>query len=290
MSKSLAAALGVLALALSLTICALWLGFDTLVPPPSFERVRQSWKPSEVSLLDRNGDEIHEQRADDKRRRLDWIALADISPALQRAVLASEDRRFEAHGGVDARAMAAAAVQRVVGHGSRGASTITMQLASFLDPTLRRRGGPRSLPQKVRQMRMAWTIESEWSKPRILEAYLNFVTFSGELQGVGAAASVLYGKAPHGLSDSEALVLAALLRAPNATSPTVIKRAERLAVGSGIQHEAIAAAASRLLAVSVTSLPRVALAPHAAARLIRLASVREGTTTRIASTLDGSLQ
>src|SRR5262245_50136018 len=290
MSKSLAAALGVLALALSLTICALWLGFDTLVPPPSFERVRAAWKPSEISLLDRNGDVIHEQRADDKRRRLDWIALGDTSPALQRAVLSSEDRRFYAHGGVDARAIAAATVQRIVGHGSRGASTITMQLASFLDPALRRRGGPRSLPQKVQQMRMAWAIESSWSKREILEAYLNFVTFSGELQGVGAAASVLYGKAPHGLSDPEALVLAALLRAPNAGPTTVIKRAERLAVGSGVSQEAIAAAASRLLAVSLSPGPRVALAPHAAARLIKPSSARETTTTRIASTLDGSLQ
>ena len=289
--RVLATLAGLVAVAVGVMTLALRLGLGTPIPsPPSFERVRAAWKPSEISLIDRNGEVIHEQRADDKRRRLDWVALADISPALQRAVLASEDRRFYAHGGVDARALAAAAVQRVVGHGPRGASTTTMQLASFLDPALRRRSGPRSLPQKVRQMRMAWAIESEWSKPLILEAYLNFVTFSGELQGVGAAASVLYGKAPHGLSDSEALVLAALLRAPNATPATVIKRAEWLAVGSGVQHEAIAAAASRLSAVSVTPGPRVALAPHAAARLIRLASVREGTTTRIASTLDGSLQ
>ena len=282
---------GLVGLVLGVMTLAFWLGLGApLPPPPPFERVRASWKPSEISLLDRNGEVIHEQRADDKRRRLDWIALADTSPALQRAVLASEDRRFHAHGGVDARAMAAAAVQRVVGHGSRGASTITMQLASFLDPTLRRRGGPRSIPQKVRQMRVAWAIESGWSKPQILEAYLNFVTFSGELQGVGAAASVLYGKAPHGLSDSEALVLAALLRAPNAAPTTVIKRAERLALGSGVPRDAIDAAASRLLAVSVTPGLRVALAPHAATRLIKRSSTGEGTTTRIASTLDGSLQ
>ena len=288
--RALIVTTGVVAVSLALAALALWLGLGTPVPmPPSFERVRGSWKPSEVSLLDRNGEVIHEQRADDKRRRLDWIALADISPALQAAVLASEDRRFRAHGGVDARAIAAAAAERLTGHGSRGASTVTMQLASFLDPALRRRGGPRSLPQKVRQIRVARAIESTWSKPQILEAYMNLVTFSGELEGIGAAARVLYGKAPHGLSDSEALVLAALLRAPNASQAAVIKRAERLGAGNDVPHDALATAASRLVVVPMSPGPRIALAPHATMRLIK-ASTGERSATRIASTLDGPLQ
>lgn len=148
------------ALALAVVVTALWLGLDAHVPaPPAFDSVRGAWKPSEVYLLGRSGEIIHEQRVDSRRRRLEWVGLSDISPALQAAVLASEDRRFHAHGGADGRALTAAAWERLSGHGRRGASTITMQLASLLDPGLHRRGGPRSLPQKVRQMRVAWAIE-----------------------------------------------------------------------------------------------------------------------------------
>src|SRR5215470_13204243 len=244
------------ALALGLLLTALWLGLDARVPaPPSFEVVRSQWKPSELFLLDRNGEVIHEQRVDPRRRRLEWVTFADISPALRSAVLTSEDRHFDTHGGVDPRAIAAAAWQRASGHGVRGASTITMQLASMLDPALRRPGGPRSLSQKVRQMRVAWAIESSWSKPQILEAYLNLVTFAGELQGVGAASHLLFDKAPHGLSAPESLVLAA----------------------------------ARLASISTRQGSPVALAPHAAARILRGRDA-SGHSVRVTSTLDGRLQ
>ena len=279
------------ALALAVVVTALWLGLDARVPaPPAFDSVRGAWKPSEVYLLGRSGEIIHEQRVDSRRRRLEWVGLSDISPALQAAVLASEDRRFHAHGGADGRALAAAAWERLSGHGRRGASTITMQLASLLDPGLRRRGGPRSLPQKVRQMRMAWAIEGSWSKPQILEAYLNLVTFSGELQGVDAASHVLFGKAPHGLTEAEALVLAALLRAPNAGPAVVIMRALKLAPAGTVQRETLEVAASRLASTPASSSQRMTLAPHAASRLLKALPVSSGPVVRLPSTLDGTLQ
>ncbi len=279
------------ALALTGMVAALWLGLDARVPgPPAFDSVRSAWKPSEVYLLDRGAAVIHEQRVDSRRRRLEWVGLSDISPALQAAVLASEDRRFHVHGGVDGRAFAAAAWERLSGHGIRGASTITMQVASLLDPGLRRRGGPRSLPQKVRQMRMAWAIEAAWSKPQILEAYLNLVTFSGELQGVDAASHVLFGKAPHGLTEAEALVLAALLRAPNAGPAVVIMRALKLAPAGTVPRETIEVAASRLASAPAGSGQRVTLAPHAASRLLKALPGGSGTVVRMPSTLDGALQ
>jgi penicillin-binding protein 1C len=279
------------ALALAVTVVALWLGLDARVPlPPTFNAVRVAWKPSEVYLLDRSGEIIHEQRVDSRQRRLEWVGLGDVSPALQAAVLASEDRRFHAHGGVDGSALAAAAWERLSGHGTRGASTITMQLASLLDPGLRRRGGPRSLPQKVRQMRVAWAIETGWSKPQILEAYLNLVTFSGELQGAGAASHLLFGKAPHGLTEPEALVLAALLRAPNAGQAMVVNRAGRLGAGGAVPREALEAAAARLASAPPSPGQRVMLAPHAASRVLKALPVGSDAVIRMPSTLDGALQ
>ena len=266
-------------------VALFWVAFGRPAPTvPSFEATRAAYRPSDARLFDRHGELIHEVRIDESARRLAWTGLEEISPALQAAVIASEDRRFYEHGGVDGRALAAAALRRMIGGPSRGASTISMQLGALVDPRLRRREGSRTPAQKWRQMRVAWAIERRWSKVEILEAYLNLVTFRGELQGVAAASSVLFGKAPHGLSEAEAAVLAALLRSPNAQHAAVTRRAARVleAQGKQVRHEEVEAAARTALDVPEGPGPRVALAPHAARRLVRVASAH--------STLDARLQ
>ena len=234
--------------------------------PPAFDDIRAAWRPSDIRVLDRHGAVVHEVRVDIRRRRLAWTAVNDVSPALIDAVLAAEDRRFGGHRGVDGRALAAAAWQRVR-HGSvRGASTITMQVAAMVDPALGRSRGARTAAEKWRQMRLAWGLEARWSKRQILETYLNLVTFRGELQGVAAGAAVLFDKSPHGLDDGEAAVLAALLRAPNAAPEHVARRAARLQTAP---TASVAAAATRAGMTAAGTGPRVSLARHAATRLVR---------------------
>ncbi|MBI4014101.1 MAG: penicillin-binding protein 1C [Candidatus Rokubacteria bacterium] len=288
--RRLPAALG---LALSVGAGLAWLALGGPPPRvPAFETVRGAFRPSDVALLDRHGEVVHEVRVDPTRRRLAWTPLAEVSPALQAAVLASEDRRFYRHGGVDARALAAAAARFLSGGPPRGASTISMQVAALVDRGGTRRDGPRTLGQKWRQIRLARALESRWSKSEILEAYLNLVSFRGELGGVAAASAILFDKAPHGLTGAEAAVLAALLRGPNATPEAVTRRAARLAAAAadGTTAAAIHAAAARALAAPAGTGPRVALAPHAAARLVP-AVRRPGTAAvPVRSTLDASLQ
>ena len=132
-------------------------------------------------------------------RRGPWLTLADISPALREAIVLSEDRRFWAHGGVDWRALAAGAWATAWNARTRGASTLTMQLAGLLDDDLARPAGGRSVGQKLTQMRRAQQLEDGWSKTQILEAYLNRVPLRGELVGVAAASQVLFGKHASGL-------------------------------------------------------------------------------------------
>jgi penicillin-binding protein 1C len=250
--------------------------------PPRFEDVRSAYCPSDIRVLDRHGAVLHELRVDPRGRRLGWTPLADISPALPAAVIASEDRRFYAHRGVDWRALAAALWQRLDTGSARGASTISMQVAALLDPALRRTDTPRTFTAKWRQMCAAWALEGAWTKAQILEAYLNLVTFRGELQGIGAAADVLYGKAPHGLTSAESVVLAALIRAPNTTRELLARRA-----GWGADA-AIVAAVERAVDAPRGAGPRIALAPHAARRLLpRIGPVPCGDTT---STLDADTQ
>ena len=254
---------------------------------PSLADVRAAYRPSDARLLDRHGEVIHELRVDATQRRLTWVPLSAVSAALQAAVIASEDRRFCLHGGVDWKALLAAAWQDIAHGDRRGASTISMQLASLLDPGLGRAGGRLTPLQKWRQMRAAWAIERRWSKAEILEAYLNLVTFRGELQGVGAAASVLYAKAPHGITVPEALVLAVLLRAPSAPSPIVVQRAVALGTRvGGADDDAVAAAGTRALQVRSGTGPRVQLAPHVAHQLLRPSD----PSHPVSCTLDAAVQ
>src|SRR5271167_668126 len=197
-------------------------------PSPTFAEVRARWHPSEAQLFDRNGDPVHELRIDRRGRRFGWTPLDEISPALTNAIVTSEDHRFWSHHGVDVIAIATSAARALAGGRGRGASTITMQLASLLDPSLGRSQTRRTILRKFRQIFAAVAIERRWSKQEILEAYLNLITYRGELQGIAAASRVMFGKAPHGIDSAEAVVLAALIRAPSARRDSVAIRANAL--------------------------------------------------------------
>ena len=130
-------------------------------------QAQAAYRSSEAQLLDRSGTPLQSLRVDMKVRRLPWVPLADISPAVQQAVLLAEDQRFMRHGGVDVSALATAAWDNLFSKKPRGASTITMQLAGQLDADLLAQAGGRSLRQKWDQMRAAKAIEDSWSKAQI---------------------------------------------------------------------------------------------------------------------------
>ncbi len=190
-----------------------------------FEEVKSAFQPSDVQIVDGNGELLHSLRADKSVRRGQWVALADISPALRTAMVLSEDKRFYEHSGVDWRAVSSVAWGNVWNTKTRGASTITMQLAGLLDEDLKTAAGGRSVLQKVGQTVSAQLLERSWRKDQILEAYLNNVPFRGEMVGIDALSRTLFGKAAHGLDDREAAVTAALVRAPNAKASVVAQRA-----------------------------------------------------------------
>jgi len=192
---------------------------------PTFDEVRADFKPSDTVLLSREGEVLQRLRTDPTVRRGQWVPLADISPALRQALVLSEDKRFFEHSGVDWRAASAAAWGNLWNQRTRGASTITMQLAGLLDGDWRQGPGGRSVVQKLGQTVAAQVLDRRWRKDQILEAYLNLVPFRSELVGIDALSRTLFGKAAHGLDDREAAVAAALVRAPNARPALVAQRA-----------------------------------------------------------------
>ena len=254
----------------------------TTTPPalPSFALTRTA-PSSEARLLDRQEREIARRRTDAKVRRLDWVPLDRISPALISRIVASEDRRFFDHRGIDWRGVGGAIRDRFERRHARGASTITMQLAALLSPDLGR-GGGRSMRQKIMQARAARRLERSWNKNQILEAWLNLLPFRGDLVGVGAAARGLAGKAPGALGGAEAAVLTALVRGPGASADVVAQRACRAA--HDLPCPEIQLAAIRMLGPR-SPLQTTDLAPQLADRLLVL-----GTTGNVRTTIDADIQ
>ncbi|MBF0110785.1 MAG: penicillin-binding protein 1C [Magnetococcales bacterium] len=255
---------------------------------PSFAEVRASWRPSDQLLLDRTGTVLHETRVSFRGRRLSWTPLREVSPLALEILVAAEDRRFRHHGGVDWRALMAAFRGRLTGSGRRGGSTITMQLAGLLDHNLAGRAGGRSLGEKWRQMRAAWGLEQTWSKDEILEAYLNRVTFRGEMEGIGTAARGLFDKGADALTRSDGVILASLLRSPNARDAEIVARACRLAarVAPSRPCDAVREDVDRMSRRGRWISPLRSEAPHLARALLKNGD-GEGD---VVTTLDGDLQ
>ena len=191
----------------------------------SFNAVKRDFKSSDTLILATNGEVVQRLRTDNAVRRGQWVALGDVSPALRTALVLSEDKRFYEHSGVDWRAVSSAAWANLWNTKTRGASTISMQLAGLLDEDLRAGVDGRSVGQKINQTLATQVLEARWRKDEILEAYLNLVPFRGEIVGIDALSRTLFGKAAHGLDEREAAVTAALVRGPNAKAAQVAQRA-----------------------------------------------------------------
>ena len=253
---------------------------------PTYDDVRKAHLSTEGVLLDRHGEVIHELRVDMHGRRLEWVTLDGVSPAFLRAVVRAEDKRFFEHAGVDWLALTDAALDSMFSSKPRGASTLSMQVAAMLEASLKPRKQRRTVGQKWDQIQAARDLERKWTKRQILEAYLNLSTFRGEVQGVGAAARALFGKDPSGLDAQEALILAVLLRGPNAQPPVVVKRA--CALAQSMQPPLACDGLATLAELRLTDVPNLAptaaLAPHVARELVT------AEARRVESTLDAKLQ
>jgi penicillin-binding protein 1C len=283
--RALALALLVIALlgAVSLALALFW-----PVRVSTFASVRAAYTPSDAWLLDRHGVVLSSIRVRYDARRLPWVPLSSVSPALVNAIIEGEDRHFWTHHGVEWRSAFGAAHDELLTHRRRGASTITMQLATLLRQRHARHGVDGWL-DKLAQARTAVSLERQWTKPQILEAYLNLLGYQGELQGIGAAAAQLAGKSPAALSTPESLVLAALLPEPDATTQQVATRAclRARTLHFSVQCDAIRATAQRLLTASRTARNgplSTQLAPQLAHELLK----NPGQTLR--TTLDARVQ
>ena len=144
------------------------------------------------------------------------LSAQDLPPYLRQAIVAIEDRHFFEHGGIYLPSLMRAAFHNVMAGSTReGASTITQQLVrmSYLSQE-------RSMRRKVQEAIITFWLERQLSKEEILTRYLNIAYFGAGVYGADAAARRYFGKPARNLSLGEAAMLAGLVRAPSALSPT----------------------------------------------------------------------
>ncbi len=176
-----------------------------LISTPQFEkRASITLKASDGTIIDRMGD----------IKGIN-VGVAELPPHLIYAVLATEDRRFYQHFGIDPmgilRAMGA---NLLAGHTVQGGSTITQQLAKnlFLKPE-------RTLKRKIQEALLALWLENTLTKDEILSAYLNRVYLGSGAYGVDAAAHIYFNKSAPNLTLRESATLAGMLKAPSRYAP-----------------------------------------------------------------------
>jgi monofunctional biosynthetic peptidoglycan transglycosylase len=158
-----------------------------------------------------------EQKLDGKEMTCshDWVALEDISPNLQKAVIASEDGNFLKHNGFDFKAMQKAFKNNNKGRRLKGGSTISQQTAKnvFL-------WQGRSYLRKGLEAYFTFLIEIIWGKERIMEVYLNSIEMGNGVYGAQAATQHWYRKDAVSLTKMQAAGIAAILPNPRKYSAT----------------------------------------------------------------------
>jgi 1A family penicillin-binding protein len=192
-------------------VAALWA--FTILPRslPSVTALETLQPIQGTKIYDDNDEAITELHVE--RRIL--VPLAQIPQSLRDAILATEDRRFYSHWGIDPIGVARAILQNYRrGRIVEGGSTITQQLTKvlFLTPD-------KSLERKLKEAVLALELERRYSKDRILEMYLNQVYFGQGSYGVEAAARTYFGKSVSELTVRESALIAGLPRAPTNYSP-----------------------------------------------------------------------
>jgi membrane peptidoglycan carboxypeptidase len=160
------------------------------------------------------------------------VGLAEVSPQMQNAVIATEDRRFYQHGGIDPAGMVRALVKNQFSDSTQGASTLTQQyVKNVLIETAvrnddlaaadaaREAEGAEGYARKLREAKLAIALEKELTKDQILENYLNIAQFGVATYGVESAARRYFSKSAAELSYLEAATIAGITQSPTAFDP-----------------------------------------------------------------------
>ena len=178
---------------------------------PSPKQLETRDLPLTTKIYDRNGKILYNVYTDQNRT---IVPLSGMPDNLKHATIAVEDKDFYKHKGFDILGILRAFRKTVFEKNVQGGSTITQQLvkSAFLSPE-------RTIARKLKELYLAFRVETAFSKDKILEMYLNQVPYGGTAWGVSAAAEQYFGKNVKDLTLAEAALLAGLPAAPTYYSP-----------------------------------------------------------------------
>ncbi|MBU4184864.1 MAG: PBP1A family penicillin-binding protein [Proteobacteria bacterium] len=196
-------------------ICGITVGFF-LALTHDLPQIRslEDFRPSAITRIYSSDRVLLAELFVEKR---DPVPLKVIPEYLKKAIVATEDRNFYNHSGVDLKGIARAIIKDIwAGKFVEGASTITQQLAKtlFLNPK-------KTLVRKLKEAFLAFHMERRYTKDEILELYLNQVYFGSGAYGVESAARIFFGKSVKDLTLAECSLVSAMPKAPSRYSPFV---------------------------------------------------------------------
>lgn len=164
------------------------------------------------------------------------VPLSWVAPVMQQAIIAIEDSRFYEHGGVDPRGVVRAIINNERGRSIQGASTLTQQYVKNVlleravvngDRAAAREAVAKNTGRKLREMKLAISLEQQLTKPQILERYLNIASFGEQTYGVQAAALQYFGVSAGALDLNQAATLAGMVQEPSTYDPRLHKAVAR---------------------------------------------------------------
>jgi len=177
---------------------------------PSLESLQEIQPSVKTIIFAANGDTLREFYTENRT----LVPLNRIPPVLQNAVIATEDRRFRQHYGLDMRRLVQVVLINLTSSHSPGASTLTQQLARNLFLTQEK-----TISRKLKEMILALQIERIYTKDEILAMYLNQIYLGKGAYGVQAAAHTFFGKDVWDLGPPECTMLAGMIQMPEHYSP-----------------------------------------------------------------------
>ena len=176
----------------------------------------ETFRPSSVTRIYSADNVLLAELFVEKR---DPVSLKAIPENLKKALIATEDRKFYQHSGVDLKGILRAVISDIrAGEFVEGASTITQQLAKTLFLTPRK-----TVLRKIKEAFLAFQLERRYTKDEILELYLNQVYFGSGAYGVESAARIFFGKAAKDLTLAQCALIAGLPKSPSRYSPLIDK-------------------------------------------------------------------
>lgn len=180
---------------------------------PSIDTIEKDVLPESTVIYDRNGGELYKLYNEEKRT---YVGYSGISDSMKNAIIAAEDKTFFENPGIDLKGLVRSGVNYAFGKTDKiqGTSTISQQLIknTFLS-------NERSMERKVKEIYLSYRLNTKYSKEKILELYLNKISFGNNAYGVEEASKTYFGKSAKDVGVLGSTILASLPKGPTYYSP-----------------------------------------------------------------------